>query len=76
MRCDVVTAAAIVGAALLLSGRVLFLVGGNKSGSGSGNTDPAPVTVRLGFLEETQLSVLSIIAGGLALALQPDKMAL
>src|SRR5271168_4856980 len=47
-----VTAAAIVGAALLLAaGCSSSSAGTTSSGTGSGNTDPAPVTVRLGFLE-------------------------
>jgi NitT/TauT family transport system substrate-binding protein len=47
-----VTAAAIVGAALLLAaGCSSSSAGTTSSGSGSGNADPAPVTVRLGFLE-------------------------
>jgi NitT/TauT family transport system substrate-binding protein len=51
-----VTAAAIVGAALLLAAGCSSSSsssGTTSSGSGSGNTnaDPAPVTVRLGFLE-------------------------
>lgn len=48
-----VTAAAMVGAALLLlaAGCSSSSAGTVSSGSGSGNADPAPVTVRLGFLE-------------------------
>jgi NitT/TauT family transport system substrate-binding protein len=47
-----VTAAAMVGAALLLAaGCSSSSAGTTSSGSGSGNADPAPVTVRLGFLE-------------------------
>jgi NitT/TauT family transport system substrate-binding protein len=47
-----VTAAAIVGAALLLAaGCSSSSAGTTSSGSGSGNADPAPVTIRLGFLE-------------------------
>ena len=47
-----VTAAAMVGAALLLAaGCSSSSAGTTSSGRGSGNTDPAPVTVRLGFLE-------------------------
>jgi len=47
-----VTAAAMVGAALLLAaGCSSSPAGTTSSGSGSGNTDPASVTVRLGFLE-------------------------
>src|SRR5580692_2231476 len=47
-----VTAAAMVGAALLLAaGCSSSSAGTTSSGSGSGNTDPVPVTVRLGFLE-------------------------
>lgn len=47
-----VTVAAITGAALLLAaGCSSSSAGTTSSGSGSGNTDPAPVTVRLGFLE-------------------------
>ncbi len=46
-----VTAAAMIGAALLLAaGCSSSSPGPTSSGSGSGNTDPAPVTVRLGFL--------------------------
>src|SRR6201993_2794722 len=47
-----VTAAAMVGAALLLAaGCSSSSAGTTSSGSGSGNAGPAPVTVRLGFLE-------------------------
>jgi NitT/TauT family transport system substrate-binding protein len=47
-----VTAAAMVGAALLLATACSSSSAGTtSSGSGSGNADPAPVTVRLGFLE-------------------------
>jgi NitT/TauT family transport system substrate-binding protein len=47
-----VTAAAMVGAALLLAaGCSSSSAGTTSSGRGSGNTDPVPVTVRLGFLE-------------------------
>ncbi|MGH3227196.1 MAG: ABC transporter substrate-binding protein [Streptosporangiaceae bacterium] len=47
-----VTAAAMVGAALLLAaGCSSSSAGTTSSGTGSGSTDPAPVTVRLGFLE-------------------------
>src|SRR5579872_6727461 len=48
-----VTAAALVGAALLLAAGCSSSssAGPTSSGSGSGNADPAPVTVRLGFLE-------------------------
>ena len=47
-----VTVAAITGAALMLAaGCSSSSAGTTSSGSGSGNADPAPVTVRLGFLE-------------------------
>src|SRR4029077_17223282 len=47
-----VTAAAMVGAALLLAaGCSSSSAGTTSSGRGSGNADPAPLTVRLGFLE-------------------------
>jgi len=47
-----VTVAAITGAALMLAaGCSSSSAGPTSSGSGSGNADPAPVTVRLGFLE-------------------------
>jgi len=47
-----VMAAAMVGAALLLAAGCSSSSAGTVSSSnGSGNTDPAPVTVRLGFLE-------------------------
>jgi NitT/TauT family transport system substrate-binding protein len=47
-----VTAAAMVGAALLLAaGCSSSSAGTVSSGGGAGNTDSAPVTVRLGFLE-------------------------
>src|SRR5580700_3179505 len=48
-----VTAAALVGAALLLAAGCSSSSssGTTSSGSGSGNTGAAPVTVRLGFLE-------------------------
>jgi NitT/TauT family transport system substrate-binding protein len=47
-----VTVAAITGAALMLAaGCSSSSAGTTSSGGGSGNADPAPVTVRLGFLE-------------------------
>jgi NitT/TauT family transport system substrate-binding protein len=61
-----VTAAAIVGAALLLAaGCSSSSAGTTSSGSGSGNADPAPVTVRLGFLENiTHASALVALKEG------------
>ena len=61
-----VTAAAIAGAALLLAaGCSSSSAGTTSSGSGSGNTDPAPVTVRLGFLENiTHASALVALKEG------------
>ncbi|HME67569.1 MAG TPA: ABC transporter substrate-binding protein, partial [Streptosporangiaceae bacterium] len=61
-----VTAAAIVGAALLLAaGCSSSSAGTTSSGTGSGNTDPAPVTVRLGFLENiTHASALVALKEG------------
>ncbi len=61
-----VTAAAIVGAALLLAaGCSSSSAGTTSSGSGSGNPDPAPVTVRLGFLENiTHASALVALKEG------------
>jgi NitT/TauT family transport system substrate-binding protein len=61
-----VTAAAIAGAALLLAaGCSSSSAGTTSSGSGSGNADPAPVTVRLGFLENiTHASALVALKEG------------
>ena len=61
-----VTVAAIVGAALLLAaGCSSSSAGTTSSGSGSGNADPAPVTVRLGFLENiTHASALVALKEG------------
>jgi NitT/TauT family transport system substrate-binding protein len=61
-----VTAAAIVGAALLLAaGCSSSSAGTTSSGSGSGNTDPASVTVRLGFLQNiTHASALVALKEG------------
>src|SRR5580693_6965011 len=61
-----VTAAAIAGAAMLLAaGCSSSSAGTTSSGSGSGNTDPAPVTVRLGFLENiTHASALVALKEG------------
>ena len=61
-----VTAAAIVGAALMLAaGCSSSSAGTTSSGSGSGNADPAPVTVRLGFLENiTHASALVALKEG------------
>jgi NitT/TauT family transport system substrate-binding protein len=61
-----VTAAAMVGAALLLAaGCSSSSAGTTSSGSGSGNADPAPVTVRLGFLENiTHASALVALKEG------------
>jgi len=61
-----VTAAAIVGAALLLAaGCSSSSAGTTSSGSGSGNADPAPVTVRLGFLQNiTHASALVALKEG------------
>ena len=61
-----VTAAAIVGAAMLLAaGCSSSSAGTTSSGTGSGNTDPAPVTVRLGFLENiTHASALVALKEG------------
>jgi NitT/TauT family transport system substrate-binding protein len=60
-----VTAAAIVGAALLAAGCSSSSAGTTSSGSGSGNADPAPVTVRLGFLENiTHASALVALKEG------------
>ena len=61
-----VTAAAIVSAALLLAaGCSSSSAGTTSSGSGSGNADPAPVTVRLGFLENiTHASALVALKEG------------
>src|ERR1700751_349361 len=57
-----VTAAAMVGAALLLAvGCSSSSAGTTSSGSGSGNADPAPVTVRLGFL--TNITHASALVG-------------
>jgi NitT/TauT family transport system substrate-binding protein len=61
-----VTAAAMIGAALLLAaGCSSSSAGTTSSGSGSGSTDPAPVTVRLGFLENiTHASALIALKEG------------
>jgi NitT/TauT family transport system substrate-binding protein len=61
-----VTAAAIAGAAMLLAaGCSSSSAGTTSSGSGSGNADPAPVTVRLGFLENiTHASALVALKEG------------
>ena len=61
-----VTAAAMIGAALLLAaGCSSSSAGTTSSGSGSGNADPAPVTVRLGFLENiTHASALIALKEG------------
>jgi NitT/TauT family transport system substrate-binding protein len=61
-----VTAAAIAGAALLLAAGCSSSSAGTTSpGSGSGNTDAAPVTVRLGFLENiTHASALVALKEG------------
>jgi NitT/TauT family transport system substrate-binding protein len=61
-----VTAAAITGAALLLAaGCSSSPASTTSSGSGSGNADPAPVTVRLGFLQNiTHASALVALKEG------------
>jgi NitT/TauT family transport system substrate-binding protein len=60
-----VTAAAIVGAALLAAGCSSSSSSTASSGSGSGSTDPAPVTVRLGFLQNiTHASALVALKEG------------
>jgi NitT/TauT family transport system substrate-binding protein len=61
-----VTAAAMIGTALLLAaGCSSSSAGTTSSGSGSGNADPAPVTVRLGFLENiTHASALVALKEG------------
>src|SRR5271170_6129214 len=61
-----VTAAAMIGAALLLAaGCSSSSAGTTSSGSGSGNADPTPVTVRLGFLENiTHASALVALKEG------------
>jgi NitT/TauT family transport system substrate-binding protein len=61
-----VTVAAITGAALILAaGCSSSSAGTTSSGSGSGNADPAPVTVRLGFLENiTHASALVALKEG------------
>jgi NitT/TauT family transport system substrate-binding protein len=61
-----VTVAAITGAALMLAaGCSSSSAGTTSSGSGSGNADPAPVTVRLGFLENiTHASALVALKEG------------
>jgi NitT/TauT family transport system substrate-binding protein len=61
-----VTAAALAGAAMLLAaGCSSSSAGTTSSGSGSGNADPAPVTVRLGFLENiTHASALVALKEG------------
>ena len=61
-----VTVAAITGAALMLAaGCSSSSAGPTSSGSGSGNADPAPVTVRLGFLENiTHASALVALKEG------------
>ena len=60
-----VTAAAMIGAALLLAaGCSSSSAGTTSSGSGSGNCGPAPVTVRLGFLNITHASALIALKEG------------
>ena len=60
-----VTAAVIAGAALLLAGCSSSSAGTVSAGSSAGNTDAAPVTVRLGFLENiTHASALVALKEG------------
>jgi NitT/TauT family transport system substrate-binding protein len=61
-----VTAAAIIGAGLLLAAGCSSSSSSSASGTGNGgNTDPAPVTVRLGFLENiTHASALVALKEG------------
>jgi sulfonate transport system substrate-binding protein len=60
-----VTTAVIAGAALLLAGCSSSAASTVSSGSGGGSTDTAPVTVRLGFLENiTHASALVALKEG------------